>query len=736
MVRTAENGEKLETVLRTLRIIVWFSSLLMSPFSFNQPYFADDPRQPDTKRFKLPALPTNDPINSLPGLYGPGPGLGPGPGPGPGPAPGAYFHPQLPPRQPLYPGYNYVGPYLTKSYDGPYHASPTPPGVWPGGAIPGVVPNAVPSAVPGSVLGSGSGPNSGPSSVPSSGPGSTPGSGSTKTSSPGANFIPTQTKANARPRIHKLNRGRTKTGRTQAGAAAPASGLGLTHTPSWLPADGETEVSLDDLFLHFQDAIKVDPAKARPSPPHFFNARHPLERKLFELFVHQVSRCMDIFFPCDVFNTIVPQLALLDETELILGAMFSLSALMYQRIDPDSMDHAVPINYYHQTIKSIRHHLSSPSISEDHDNGIISRCLLSTLLLCVYEMFFLASDSTYVKGAVSILTSIIAKLDDDLNAHALRASLFLQVNFWTILVCDLILSLKFSLPNMFSITNFWSGIDAEFFDSFDRQGGSPQDVGARPGDVSTAGAAAGTATAPAAGAATSMAGFGGRGSDLSVTDSHIRVSAFSGPSGKPQDFAMEDVYINRTEATWWLYKALINYSITNDFNSEIVVLTYHEFETNKPFHDWLALNDRLNHFEANLPAPLRPVIYKPSTESQVYPTIFFRDELAAMINLQFKLTKISLYESLLVKTNLNHPSVQQELSKIPSNFAKLLAKDVIGILQTYDLNLDLWPISIHTIRQVARYLHDDEREYKELERLLERIISTCHFIFKSKGIIG
>lgn len=724
----------------------------MSPFSFNQPYFADDPRQPDTKRFKLPALPNNDPINSLPGLYGPGPG--PGPGAGPGPGPGAYFHPQLPPRQPLYPNYNFVGPYLTKSYDGPYHASPTPPGVWPGGvpgvvpgavpgSVPGSVPGAVPGAVPGSVLGSvlgpGSGPNTGPSSGPSPhpspGPSSTPGSASTKTSSPGANFIPTQTKANARPRIHKLNRGGPKAGRTLAAgngagtdtAAAAAAGLGAAASPSWLPTDGETEVSLDDLFLHFQDAIKVDPAKARPSPPHFFNARHPLERKLFELFVHQVSRCMDIFFPCDVFNTIVPQLALLDETELILGAMFSLSALMYQRIDPDSMDHAVPINYYHQTIKSIRHHLSSPSISEDHDNGIISRCLLSTLLLCVYEMFFLASDSTYVKGAVSILTSIITKLDDDVNAHALRASPFLQVNFWTIFVCDLILSLKFSFPNMFSITNFWTGIDAEFFDSIDRQGGSPQDGGAGAG----AGARPG-----AAGAATSMAGFGGRGSDLSVTDSHIRVSAFSGPSGKPQDFAMEDVYINRTEATWWLYKALINYSITNDFNSEIVVLTYHEFETNKPFHDWLALNDRLNHFEANLPAPLRPVIYKPSTESQVYPTIFFRDELAAMINLQFKLTKISLYESLLLKTNLNHPSVQQELSKIPSNFAKLLAKDVIGILQTYDLNLDLWPISIHTIRQVARYLHDDEREYKELERLLERIISTCHFIFKSKGIIG
>ncbi|EGV61741.1 hypothetical protein CANTEDRAFT_124807 [Yamadazyma tenuis ATCC 10573] len=206
-------------------------------------------------------------------------------------------------------------------------------------------------------------------------------------------------------------------------------------------------------------------------------------------------------------------------------------------------------------------------------------------------------------------------------------------------------------------------------------------------------------------------------------------------SPRPDDV----LFISQKDAVWWLHRVLFDFSIANEFNSEVVVLTEKEFNTNKSFHDWLAINETLEDFERNLPQALKPIIYKPSSNDpndSYYPTIYYRDELAAMIALHMKLTKVSLYQGLLQKTNLNSPEVQGYLKQIPRNHAKLLAKDVIGILRTYDLNTYLWPINIHTIRYVSRYLHDDEYEYKELEFFMKRVIETCHFIFQSKKIIG
>lgn len=212
----------------------------------------------------------------------------------------------------------------------------------------------------------------------------------------------------------------------------------------------EAEPSMDPYFLHFLNSLKLSKDVSAPTSPCFYSVDTELEKKLFDLFIHEMSVSMDMFMMGNFFAEIVPEMALLDESGLILSSMYSLSALMLQRIDPDSIDLSIPINYYHQTIKSIRHHLSLPNSGEEN-NGTIARCLLSTILLGVYEMFFLATDNTYVKGAVSLLTSIISKTEDP---SPLKSSPFLQMCFWAMFVCDLILSLKFNLATMFSVKNF------------------------------------------------------------------------------------------------------------------------------------------------------------------------------------------------------------------------------------------------------------------------------------------
>lgn len=477
-------------------------------------------------------------------------------------------------------------------------------------------------------------------------------------------YKPTRPKKNSKPKIKKLNK-------TMA--------IKKDLLKAKMVEDTYCEIPSDPFFIHFQISLKINRNDMKLNVPPFLKVNSGLEKKLFDLFIHQVSRCMDMFMLHDFFADIVPKMALLDDTGMILSSMNSLSALMLQRIDPNSIDLSIPINYYHQTIRSIRHYLSLPSTSEDND-GIIARCLLSTILLGVYEMFFLASDNTYVKGAVSLLTSIISKTQD---GSPLKNSPFLQMCFWAMFVCDLILSLKFNLPAMFSVKQFWRQIDPQFIDQFSRP-----------------------------------------------------YNKISEPTTKEGEHNSSLLFISRKDSCWWLHKALLDFSMVHEFNTEVVVLNNEEFENNKLFHDWLALNKQIDEFEENMPVALKPIIYKPSSADSTYPSIFFRDELSALVTLQFKLSKISLYQALIQKTNLESAEVQEYLGSIPRNHAKLLAKDVIGILKTYDLNIYLWPINIHTIRQVARYLHDDELEYKELEQLMERVIKTCHFIFQSKGIIG
>lgn len=465
-------------------------------------------------------------------------------------------------------------------------------------------------------------------------------------------YKPTKPKENSKPRINKLS----------------TSGF-VTNSKAIKSFERMSEISIDPLFLHFQNSLKISKEKLNTSVPPFFQVKSDLERKLFDLFVHQVSRCMDMFMIKDFFTDIVPQMALMDETGMILSSMFTLSALMLQRVDPSLIDESIPMNYYHETIRSIRHHISNSS--NDDEDGIIARCLLSTILLCVYEMFFLATDNTYVKGAASLLTSIINKCQD---ASPLTSSPFLQMCFWAMFVCDLILSLKFNLPTMFSVNSFWRQIDPLFIENFDK----PRNL----------------------------------------------------------DEISDDLFLSRTESIWWLHKALLDFSVINEFNSHQTVETEEDFKNNRSFKDWKVLDNRINEYGESMPLALKPLIYQPSSDDSSYPTIYFRDELSALIYLQFKLSKVSLYQGLIQRTDVNSPQTQKILNELPSNHAKLLAKDIIGILKTYDLNLYLWPINIHTIRVVARYLHEDEQEYKELESLMERVIDTCHFIFQSKVIIG
>lgn len=503
-------------------------------------------------------------------------------------------------------------------------------------------------------------------------------------------FKPTKPKKNSKPRINKIQK-----------LELPVKKPDQMKRKALMETIGE--FSLEDLYQHFQDVLKIE--KPKSSPPGLFQLKlkNDLECQLFDLFVNNLSNSIDIFLPQRVFQKIIPELALYDETNMITDSIFCLSALMLQRIRPDKLEHSVPIKYYHQCIKSIRHYLSMPGV--EANEGIISRCLLSTILLCIYEMFFVAIDTTYVKGASSLLVSIILKRTNKKNL--LKESPFHEICFLAMFICDLILSLKFNLPSMYSIENFWKPLDTEYFESFETYSNNTND-GLRSDDKDNDEDEAKIA------------------SNIENSDDEDDKPNFADASPRMEIRDLNFNILPKQSTIWWFHKTFINFSFINDYNNEAEVITKEDFEMNKPFQRYLELKKLVEDYDNSLPSSLNPIIYKPINQERLFPVIYFKDELTAIIGLNAMLSKVALYESLVCKNNTKIPLVIQELNKYPANYAKKISKDIIGIMKTYDGNINVWSNNIHSVRRVAKYIHDEPAEFEEFSNLVNKIIATCH----------
>lgn len=470
-------------------------------------------------------------------------------------------------------------------------------------------------------------------------------------------FKPIKTKKNSRPRIQKLNKNELAVEK-----------LNMETKPAI-----EGELSNDQLLQHFMEELKIErpvgnhgKAGGTVESSHQLKLKSELECQLLDLYLLNISKCFDVFVPQEAFGKIIPELALYDETNMLLDSIFCLSSLVYQRTKPDKIDASIPLKYYHQSIKSVRYHLSIPGVI--NNKGIISRCLVSTIFLCVYELFFVAIDSTYIKGATSILSTILSKQEAG-SKSLLKNSPFHQSCFWVIFYCDLILSVKYSLPSMYSIEEFWKPLDPEFCESYESYNDS-------------------------------------------TSSNPNKARADSGPGSN----------LTEENSLWWLHKSIINFSLINQFNNQVVVLNKDDFESNKPFYSWLEFKTLIEEFEMKLPTSLKPIIYKPTSQTRVFPLVYFKDEMTAIMCLNFKSSQISLYEGLILKTNTEHEIVQPQLLKYCRAYAVKVAKDIIGIMKTYDTNKLIWPDHIHTIRFVALYVKDEPKAFKEYEKLKNRII--------------
>lgn len=470
------------------------------------------------------------------------------------------------------------------------------------------------------------------------------------------NFKPMHTKKNSRPKINKIP------------SDPYSSKIGLKRKLHEVVLG---EYSLDTLYASFQEVLNIDTSRANIAEAHLYVLQDPLEQRLFDLYVNNLSLGMDVWLPQERFQKIVAELALYDDTRMILNSIFCLSSLILLRMEQGAIDPSFPLKYYQRSVKSIRYHLSLPEV-ENHENGMLARCLLSTILLCIYELFFVAVDSTYVKGAGSILISILSKRDK--SETGLLKHPFYETCFWGTFVCDLVLSLKFDLTSTYSLERVWRPLDPEFFDEFDEYPSYQEDGAAK--------------------------------SDMDVASSPLMA---------------------KQTTFWWQNKVMMLFSSINEFSNMSHVLTREDFENNKQFYQWQQLNRKVEEFERNLPSSLKPIVHKPATADRVFPLIYFKDEQTAIVGLNFKLAKISLHDTLCLKLKTHNRSlVEEEMAKYPDDYRVKLSMDVVGIMQTYDSNLHVWPVNIHSLRLAGKFIARDTVAHDEWKKLTDKVFRVCH----------
>ncbi|CUM68136.1 uncharacterized protein PRCAT00005853001 [Priceomyces carsonii] len=464
-----------------------------------------------------------------------------------------------------------------------------------------------------------------------------------RTNSNAGHYKPLQTKRNAKPRINELSGIENKKQQYLSKEVSPIE---------------YGELSLDYLNKHFQAALNITvPSTVEGDNRFELLLSNELEFELLDLYIHKLSEFLDIFWPLEIFQKVIPSLAVYDDTKMLLYSVLYFSSIILHRISPERIEQSIPVNYYQQCIKMIRYNLSSSEVA-DVNEAMISRCLLSTTMLCVSELSLIGVDGTHVQGVYSIFSSL---LERSTQSHSLlKSSPFYELCFWAVYKCDQLLSFKLNLPLYSSVEKYWRKLDPKYFELFD---------------------------------------------NFASVD-------------------LDDETFSKEKTFWWKKKFLILGSQINDFKYSEEVLT--EDESNGLFQKWSTLKSSLDEAEARLPISLKPIIYKPASNENVFPVTFFIDEIIVAIALSIKIAKLHLYESLLRRLDNKSPKVQEQLALYPSNFEKKIAKDIIGMIKTYESNIGVMTAGAYALRKVTCYIVDEPVPFAEVESLVDKVIELCH----------
>ncbi|ODV94934.1 hypothetical protein PACTADRAFT_50776 [Pachysolen tannophilus NRRL Y-2460] len=500
----------------------------------------------------------------------------------------------------------------------------------------------------------------------------------------------------------------------------------------------EKAKSSSSSFFNISQLLEIDSEnieKSDGSDPYICD---PLDALLLDNFINNISAWLDIYCSVPFFTKLLPHIALFEESGMIMNCMLSCGALYLHRDQPNTYDSAFSMKYYNTALKQM-------SMELGEKNRILTRTLISSVLLNLYESFagdFLdINQLNHITGSRIILLEILnneanskkvqfrKKKNRDSNSfllsekyvkkidlnkvYSLENTEFLESLFWIITINDLTDSLKWELPNRWSLQNPNTTI---------------------------------LTLAPP--------------STLHDQLFNSKISEYLSRYFDVDFKSSDGSFCAEKDDLWWLRKSAFDLEMINDFLNQNFCLTQDDFVSQKMVKKWIELKKIVDSFGKAIPQSLRKIGYNKYSDNKYeaengeklnsnFPMVLFKDETSALININYHLSCLLLYESLITRTELyidgrnTSSSIAYLFSErdfkflsVSKNIHKLMkfhSKQIVAILLSYYKNLTVWALSLGHFKYAVRYLTRDPKYFKELDSLIVDIqVYTRTRLFKTK----
>ncbi|MCH0630079.1 hypothetical protein JNB11_08940 [Kocuria palustris] len=455
-----------------------------------------------------------------------------------------------------------------------------------------------------------------------------------------SNFKPIQTKKNLKPRINKIVKGLM--------VLPPTT---RRRAPRKLAPVVVGEVVNDDVFDHYAREMGLSrPLDATVLALCQLRLKLPLEFALFDTFCATIQPALDVYLPHRVWGLIIPEIALYDDTNVVLDAVLCLALMVYARqplmatlIAPLAPE--IAVKYHQRAVALIEQQL--PRAADDY--SIMARAMVATVVLCIYETFLPPLDASYVDSASVLLFQLVRRPElrggRSGRPPGLERLPLYQLCFTMLMVCDVYQALKQEQPCWCPSDQFWQALDPDMYEGLD--------------DYSRGQAAP---DAPMVAAATG----------------------------------------------WWLLKLVHLLGVINDFRCLPLVLLYEDYECNRPLQTWRQLQRQLTEFDAQYPQGLAPIVYQWDPLTLAFPTIYFRSPAHAIVYLHRKMAHLCLYEALQRRPHRDDGAAAAELDKLGADHPQRLAREIFGVFSTYDGNPSMLGVMMPCLRLVTAHLGDTQ----------------------------
>ncbi|CDK27232.1 unnamed protein product [Kuraishia capsulata CBS 1993] len=330
------------------------------------------------------------------------------------------------------------------------------------------------------------------------------------------------------------------------------------------------------------------------------------EAMLLETFVDKVAIWLDLYSPIPLFSDLVARVSVIESSGILRNCIFACSALYLHGSDPEAYDAGFCLKYHNAALQQLRINLAS----SERENP---KLLLCSLILVVEGLFF-GESQTFMHHIIGSWALLLEILDSNAVSGKKYGYLFTQACFYTL-----------------------TGVDFAFMTRF--------------------------GVMPVMDLQTSEFGCFSSANGLEARRLHDECQMLT--SDHRVDFAIADEsFLASRDKTWWLQESL--FVLWESFRLRHIPYVESEEDVIGGFlaQKWLNLWQKIEDFEAMIPAKFAPLVYNSpasspssgealvegdassSSNKPMRMEIYFLIEQAAVIYMNMRYAKILLLESI------------------------------------------------------------------------------------------